>query len=304
MPLITIFSSPKPFNHPHINMIQKNAIKSWLQMQGRISVYLVGNEDGVEEIANEYRIGYIPEVERNNLGTPYVSSIINKVKEESDAEILIYTNADILFPPDLVSAVTYLSLRFPKFLGVGYRWDVEIEEEINVLEQSYQEIHDRLLSKAVKNRSVAIDYFVFPKAIFTDVPDFAVGRSGWDNWMIYHAIASDWPVIDLSPEVQVIHQNHDYHHLPNRKSHYKLKESEQNVKLAGGADHMYSLLDSRLEYRNGEIRLKKMSLKHLFRKLELLVSSGTEKKMRWRLSRKIRKLWVRLENKERRHSQV
>ena len=31
------------------------------------------------------------------------------------------------------------------------------------------------------------------------MPDFAIGRAGWDNWMIYHARQQGWPVIDGTP---------------------------------------------------------------------------------------------------------
>ena len=32
MTLLTIFTAPKPFTHPHINVIQRNAIRSWMQL--------------------------------------------------------------------------------------------------------------------------------------------------------------------------------------------------------------------------------------------------------------------------------
>ena len=35
VPLITIFTAPKPFTDPHIDVIQRNAIQSWLQPGGR-----------------------------------------------------------------------------------------------------------------------------------------------------------------------------------------------------------------------------------------------------------------------------
>ena len=31
------------------------------------------------------------------------------------------------------------------------------------------------------------DYFIFPRNCFTKIPNFAIGRAGWDNWMFYHA---------------------------------------------------------------------------------------------------------------------
>ena len=40
------------------------------------------------------------------------------------------------------------------------------------------------------------DYFLFPRHLFAEIPEFAIGRAGWDNWMIYQARRQGWPVVD------------------------------------------------------------------------------------------------------------
>ena len=50
MPLITLFSAPKPFTNPHIAMIQRNAIKSWTLLPD-VEVILLGEEEGLAEAA-------------------------------------------------------------------------------------------------------------------------------------------------------------------------------------------------------------------------------------------------------------
>ena len=59
------------------------------------------------------------------------------------------------------------------------------------------------------------DYFVFPKDVLGPLPPFAVGRPGWDNWMIYRARELRVPVVDASEAVLVIHQDHSYAHVPS-----------------------------------------------------------------------------------------
>ena len=56
MPLITIFTAPKPFTDPHIDVIQRNAIRSWLSLGGDVEVILVGDEAGMSAVASEYRV--------------------------------------------------------------------------------------------------------------------------------------------------------------------------------------------------------------------------------------------------------
>jgi len=52
MPLITLFSAPKPYTDPHIATIQRNAIKSWTLLSD-VEVLLIGDEKGVAEVADE-----------------------------------------------------------------------------------------------------------------------------------------------------------------------------------------------------------------------------------------------------------
>ena len=78
--------------------------------------------------------------------------------------------------------------------------------------------------------------------------------------MIYHAVHQPWPVIDITPSNRIIHQNHDYRHLPDGVAHYDLEESYQNVNLAGGMRTTYDLLDVPLVFEDGRIKKKRLSL--------------------------------------------
>ena len=51
---LTIFSAPKKFTDPHINIIQRNAIQSWQSLGPEVDVILVGEEDRMAEVADEY----------------------------------------------------------------------------------------------------------------------------------------------------------------------------------------------------------------------------------------------------------
>ena len=69
MPLITLFSAPKPFTDPHIAMIQRNAVRSWTLLPD-VEVILLGAEEGLAEAAFEligavHRVVLSLEVQRN-----------------------------------------------------------------------------------------------------------------------------------------------------------------------------------------------------------------------------------------------
>jgi len=177
---------------------------------------------------------------------------------------------------------------------VGRRWDLDLNSEIAFNANWANELKSRAVTQGKIHGPTAMDYFVFPKHLYQEIPPFAVGRAGWDNWMIYHGMQQPWQVIDATPAMMVIHQNHDYNHLPGGKPHFDLDESSQNVDLAGGYTKSFDLLDVRQELRGGKIRRVKLTLPIVLRKLERFVNPQLMEGWRWELTRKIRKLRRRI----------
>lgn len=290
MAQLTIFATPKPFTDPHIDLIQKNAIGSWLQLGEDVEVVLVGDEEGYSEVVEQYQIPHQLHVSRNKWGTPLVNSIFMQARKASQNNLLAYINADIILTPDFVSAVLEISRIEERFLIVGRRWDLRVEEEITFEGKWVDELEKKVRNQGKLHDPTAIDYFVFPKGIFTDIPSFAIGRAGWDNWMVYHAIKQGWTVIDITPSAIVIHQEHDYDHLPEGKPHYDLDESSQNVNLGGGFTKIYDLLDVKWEFTDGKIRKVQLTLPRMLRKIERKVMPQRKEGWRWWLTRKLRQL--------------
>jgi hypothetical protein len=149
----------------------------------------------------------------------------------------------------------------------------------------------------VKNRGqlhhpAGSDCFVFPRYHFTSIPDFAIGRAGWDNWMIYNALHRGLPVVDATPSLMVVHQNHDYHHLPKGVPHYDLEETKINAALAGGMENMYMTLDVSHEFVNGQVRQARLSLPRMIRTLERRLYTSEQRGLRWVITRYLRR-WRR-----------
>ena len=105
----------------------------------------------------------------------------------------------------------------------------------------------------------------------------AVGRAGWDNWMIYEARRRKWPCVDATPSIQIIHQSHDYSHLPGGQAHYRLPESFENVRLGGGRRTVFTLQDANRQLVDGKIRRMPLSWTGFWRQVETfpLVSLGS-----------------------------
>jgi hypothetical protein len=273
MPLITLFSAPKPFTDPHIAMIQRNAIKSWTLLS-EVEILLLGEETGLAEAARELGVRHIPNVQCNAGGTPLISSMFQLAREHSRSELLCIINADMLLMPDFVEVASRLRLRRDKcFVLLSQRWDLDVTQPIEFTEDWPDRLRSTVHRQGSLHRPAGSDYFLFPRACYTDVPDFTIGRAGWDNWMIYKARKKKWHVIDCTPSVMIVHQNHDYSHLPGGKPHYAHPDTNENIRLAGGqANIRYTVLDATHQLAaDGKLVRPKRSSARLQRQLELFL---------------------------------
>jgi len=267
MSLITIFSAPKPFTNPHIATIQRNAIQSWTHLTD-VEVFLIGEEEGLAETAVELGIRHLPNVARNESGTPLVSSIFDLARQNSESPLLCYVNADIILLPDLIDAARLLS-KLENFLLVGQRWDVDVTDAIDFSGEWTSRVAALAKEKGSLHIPAGSDYFLFPKNCYADMPPFAIGRAGWDNWMIYKSRKEHWSTVDGTESVMIVHQNHDYSHLPNNQPHYKLPESLENKQMAGGkVVTRFQLVDADRRLVNGCLEPQSLTLATLRRTVE------------------------------------
>lgn len=271
MSIITLFSAPKPFTDPHIAIIQRNAIKSWILLPD-VEVIILGEETGLAEASKELGVKHIPNVALNESGTPLISSMFQIARENSNSALLCIINADMILIPDFVEAAKQVVKLKDKFVLLSQRWDLDITEPIEFTEGWQNRLSSIVHRQGSLHRPSGSDFFLFPKTCYTDIPNFTIGRAGWDNWMIYKARKEGWAVIDCTPSIMIVHQNHDYLHLPDGKPHYEHPETDENIRLAGGqANIRYTILDSTHQLINGKLSRPKMTSAHLLRNLELFL---------------------------------
>lgn len=290
MTFLTIFTTPKPFIDSHICTIQRNAIKNWTQFGDDVKVVMIGDEVGMPEVAAENNVLHLPRVKCNEKGTPLISSLFKIGREVYNSPVLLYLNADILIYSDMIQAARRVAEQQKNFLIVGQRWDLDVTEAIDYSEGWEERLRLKMKVEGILHKPTGSDYFLYSKSVLRDIPDFAVGRAGWDNWMIYHGVKSPWHVIDGSFEIDIVHQNHDYRHLQDGKKHYGNKESKENTKKGGGTRSMYMVLDTNRELRDGKVQWPKFSGIRFVRRVERLLQPNTDidGSIRWRLTRKLR----------------
>jgi len=253
-PTLTLFALPKAFKG-HFSAIQRNAISQWARLRPRPEILLFGNEEGTAEIAREFGLRHIAEVKRNKYGTPLLSDLFEKAQHLASCNTLCYVNADIMLLGDFMKAVQQVVSWSERFLMVGRRKDVDLDEPA-IYESPDQEnrLQVLVLQQNLWVSSRSIDYFVFSKGLYRTIPPFALGRLWWDNWLLWKARRSNAAIVDASEVVLAVHQNHDYsHHAHGRQGVYQGNECQQNRKLAGRGfctmeDVGYKLTSNRIEY--------------------------------------------------------
>lgn len=216
----------------HIDIIQRNAIQSWMQIDSKVEVILFGNDEGVSDVAAQYNIRNYSEISKNEFGTPLVNSVFDLAQNLAKNQILIYINSDIILLGDLITKIEgiYREFKDKKFLVVGRRIDMDIEDSLDFEKDDWG---IKLLEDVNRRGNLhgysGIDYFIFPRQFPHNLPPFAVGRVSWDNWLIYQTLSRKIPVIDATEMIWAIHQNHP----PMYRLDKKDEESFRNVKMAG-----------------------------------------------------------------------
>ena len=293
MSLITLFSAPKPFTNPHIAIIQRNAIASWTKLPD-VDVILLGDEPGLEDAARDLGVKHMREIPRSPSGAPMMDAMFSLARQHGAGQLLCIINADIVLFPDFVETARQIAAQREKFVMLGQRWDYDQTTLLDFSENWADRLRSTVYRQGILHRPAGSDYFLFPQDCYTDLPAFIIGRAGWDNWMIYKARKENWPVIDATPSVMIVHQNHDYSHLPGGQPHYKHPETDINIRLAGGRIvTRFTLLDADYCIEAGNIQPQKLNRARLWRRLEawafLTLGSSRLSNLLWRMKRFLRR---------------
>ena len=267
--MLTLFATPKPF-HGHIGVIQRNAIGSWKQLTPAPQIILFGNSEGTKEIAREFGLEHVPQVDSNEFGTPLLGSLIEKAKASARYNLLCYINADIILTAGFEQAARQVSAKMNSFLVVSRRMNMRVDEPIRFDVGWRERLDAEVAAHAVAGDHTGIDFFLFTKNFYRDVPPLAIGRAWFDQWMIKAALDQRAPVVDVSSLVPIVHQMHDYAHVPGGSNWvYHGVEAERNLAICGGR-HAFTLLDATHELLpDGAIR-RTVLRRRLWRTRQLL----------------------------------
>jgi hypothetical protein len=254
--MLTIFSTPKPFCG-NIGTIQMNAFRSWSVLQPKCEIIILGNEYGTAEKSAELNLKHIPDIERNEYGTPLLNSLFEAAEKVATNDLLCYVNSDIILTSDLIAAINRVRSRFHDFLLSGRRLNLDLGNSLDFSRHGCESYLKEYAYRKGKIESPlgGCDYFVYTKGILGRIPPFAVGRVRWDSWLLYNARSNNIPLIDATNVVTAIHQNHDYsHHAQGGKGVWRGYEAQKNFELLGGYEYVFNILNASHRLTKNELK--------------------------------------------------
>jgi hypothetical protein len=149
-----------------------NAVRSWQMAFPRAMIVLFGEE--TKPLASELRT-WTKEVKRCPDGAPYLSAMIrNMTNWSSPRDALLWINSDIILFPEARKHLEYFEAQSEPFLLTGQRWNIDVTGRLP------------------------------DESLFSE----AIGRTTFDNYMIYHSMKQEWLAYNMTQHVLALHQNH------------------------------------------------------------------------------------------------
>jgi hypothetical protein len=265
--MITFFTIPKPFDKQY-HLLQRNAIRSWLAVVPGAEVFVFGDEPGLKEATSDLGVTPVCGIRKSTLNTPFLDEVFRIAHDRARYDTLCFINSDIILLPDFLKARQ--AVKCKRFLMIGCRYDIDVSEEVTMDARWEAHFRERAVRTMKDDGLYGSDYFLYTRRTgLREIPNFIVGRPGWDNWMIYRARALKVPVIDASGSIHCVHQNHDYSHVPKQKgSRWDGPEGAHNLTLFTKSQR-FSLLDATQRLDAGRLRWN-LSPRHRKRLLSTL----------------------------------
>lgn len=244
--MLTIFSTCKPLEGLS-EIHQSNAIRSWQYIRPKPEVFIFGSEAGVYDICQETGFKQITGIARVDQ-IPLLDDIFKKAQAQASNDLVCYANGDVVVVDGLVEAIRRADEFFDgKFLLVCRRWDVELDDYV-VFDRRWKADMVKLITEGGELHSkCSSDIFAFRRPLW-EMPGFAVGRPGWDNWTMWKATDVGWPVVDATPVVTLAHPIHGYGpEAKFKQAHHFWRESPLAMRNAHimGKGHQYCFVHVR-----------------------------------------------------------
>lgn len=220
-----------------IGQSQFNAWGSWKRIPGA-SVSLFGNAPGLDEHAKAFGFRSIPAVQRDEFGRPLLSAIFQGMHGQSAESVLGYINSDIILLPGLAASIAAVRARFDAYLIIARRWNLDSVPALDFEPGWDEKLRRQVAREGELFTPFGIDLFVFSRGLLREIPPFALGGDYWDNYLVMRTRRRGFPVIDVTGQVMLVHQNHPLGRYRSAAERRRSPEGLRALALAGDSHAM------------------------------------------------------------------
>jgi hypothetical protein len=258
---LTILSTPKAFTGLFA-IIQRNAIESWTRLTPRPDVILFGDDDGTAEICADLGLLHVPDVAHTPEGTPLLSDMFLRGQQLATTPVVCWSNADVIFSDRLLNAAATVARSIDPLYVIGQRTDIDQDTPLPFDDRWQRDLIRRAIDSGERKPLQWVDYFMFTRGLFNELPPFAVGRPGYDPWLIWRAADLGAQVVDATRYLPAIHQRHDYSHVGRREDAFAGDEAKRNAAIVDDWRHYHSIAYATLEFNEGGALVPARGLKY------------------------------------------
>jgi SAM-dependent methyltransferase len=195
-------------------------------------------------------------------------------ERHAKTELLAYLNADIILTRDFLPAVQRVGGELDRFLLIARRWNLPLKGDWSFEDPSWERrLHELCIAGGwLEPPYGGVDLFVYRRGMWEGLPPFAIGRRRWDSALIYYASRMNVPVVDATPSVTCVHQDHGYSHHPDQMDGVlRGSDAQRNDALLEGPHHYFTALNATHVLNSSGLRRQKtLNPAHLLRRAATL----------------------------------
>lgn len=261
--MVTFLTTLKPFQGKDA-VRQRNALISWRAAAPEAEIMVFAPCPGLEPVAEEIGLQYYPDVPCVEGRLPLVGPMFEIAQREGRYDHQAFVNGDVVLFDDFVRALRHLP--WDRFLMIGRRWGTPVLQRLDF------DRRDQLAEfrrRALENGWFAkgLEYFAYRRGTLAGLPAMCPGAITWDDPMVDHCLRQHIPVVDATPDVLCLHQDHEVFRTANgRQAAVEGEAAEGNERLRG-ARRLPCIEDATHVLRSGRLYPWWRSLWHVRHKL-------------------------------------
>lgn len=257
--MVTFLTTLKPFRGEDA-VRQRNALLSWRAAAPDAEIMVFAPCPGIESVVGELGLRYIADVPCVEGRLPLVGPMFDMAQREGQYDHQAFVNGDVVLYGDFVRALQRVP--FVQFLMIGRRWGTPVLEKLEPdRPDQLAELRRRVLEEGWFAKG--LEYFAYRRGTLAGLPPMCPGAITWDNLMVEHCLRQRIPVVDATPDVLCIHQDHEVFRTGNgRRAAVEGPAAEGNEALRG-ARRLPCIEDATHVLRSGRVRPWWRSLWHV-----------------------------------------